>query len=67
MNKLFKIAMVLTLALSVSGAAWADGPHHKGKTTPPKAHHNSHKPGPASKEVPGGHHQTRNSVKPTGK
>ena len=67
MNKFFKIAMVLTLALVVSGTAWSARPNAKGKTTPPKGHHNAHRPGPASKGVPGGPHQTHNSIKPSGK
>jgi hypothetical protein len=67
MNRFFKMGMVLILALAVSGSAFAaHQPKSKvGKIR--KAHHNPHRPGPASNAQPGGHnHSGSNFVKPKG-
>jgi hypothetical protein len=58
MNKFIKMAMVSTLALSITGAALAGGPKTPRTHKAPKGHHNPHRPGKASGEVPGGHHQS---------
>jgi hypothetical protein len=57
MKKFFKMTMVLVFFAGVSGTALAGNPPHKPNGKGPVSHHNSHRPGPASNEKPGGHAQ----------
>lgn len=59
MKKILAVAAVLAFAAAVTGAAWAaHKPLPKStKHGPPPSRHNPRKPGPGSKEMPGGHGQ----------